>query len=122
MKLKLDENLGLSAAAIFVAAGHDASTVSDQGLSGEPDHHVAEVSRREGRCLVTLDLDFANPLIFPPERASGIAVLRLPPRPSPQDLEVLCRTLANGLETSDIEGRLWIVQRDRIRIYGDNEI
>jgi predicted nuclease of predicted toxin-antitoxin system len=121
VKLKLDENLGRSAAAIFTAAGHDTSTVGDQGLSGGPDHQVAEVSRRERRCLVTLDLDFANPLVFPPEDTSGIAVLRLPPRPAPADLEALCRTLTGALETTQMEGRLWIVQPGRIRVYGDAE-
>jgi predicted nuclease of predicted toxin-antitoxin system len=118
VKLKLDENLGRSAVEIFAAAGHDTSTVAEQGLSGEPDHQVAEVSRRERRCLVTLDLDFANPLVFPPEHTSGIAVLRLPPRRAPADLEALCRTLTGALETTQIEGRLWIVQPGRLRVYG----
>ena len=31
----------------------------------------------EARGLVTLDLDFANPLVFPPEDFAGIAVLRV---------------------------------------------
>jgi len=31
----------------------------------------------KNRCIVTLDLDFLNPLVFPPEDYSGIAVLRL---------------------------------------------
>src|SRR5260370_26797629 len=32
----------------------------------------------ENRCLVSLDLDFADVVRFPPHRTSGIAVLRLP--------------------------------------------
>jgi len=121
VKLKLDENLGRSAVDVFTAAGLEASTVAQQGLSGEPDHRIAEVSRREGRCLVTLDLDFGNPLVFPPEEAAGIAVLRLPPRPSPKDLEALCLTLAKALEETDVAGSLWIVQIGRIRVYGGDE-
>lgn len=36
MKLKLDENLPNELALVFRNAGHDAVTVLDQGLSGEP--------------------------------------------------------------------------------------
>lgn len=38
---------------------------------------------RERSVDVTLDLDFANPLVFEPRRHSGIAVLRMPPKASP---------------------------------------
>lgn len=39
---------------------------------------LIELCRQEGRAIVTLDLDFANPLRFKPSHFSGIAVLRLP--------------------------------------------
>lgn len=45
------------------------------------------------------------------------AVLRLPPRPSHGDLLTLVQTLANALEHERIEGKLWIVEAGRIRIY-----
>ena len=64
VKLKLDENLGRHAATLFRDAGHDVATVPDQGLSGAEDRRIIEASRSERRCLVTLDLDFGNPLIL----------------------------------------------------------
>lgn len=76
MRLKLDENLGTRSAALFRRAGHDVATVRDQRLAGAPDRKLIEICRAEGRCLVTLDLDFGNPLLFDPARYSGIAVLR----------------------------------------------
>jgi len=117
MKLKFDENLGKAAAARFQTAGHDAQTVRSQGLSGETDRKVIAVCQTEQRCLVTLDLDFANPLLFDPAEYAGIAVLRLPPRLSHQDLVGACDTLIAGLGKGDIAGKLWIVQRGRIREY-----
>jgi hypothetical protein len=42
----------------------------------------------EARCLVTLDLDFANPLRFPPAGYAGIVV-----------------------------GKLWIIEPGRVREY-----
>jgi len=117
MRLKLDENLGRAAADVFHAYGHDVQTVLGQGLSRAPDHEVIRVCESERRCLVTLDLDFGNPLVFDPAQYSGIAVLRLPARPSHQDIVDACQTLIVGLKEADIRGKLWIVQRGRIREY-----
>ncbi len=60
---------------MIAAAGHDVASVADQGLEGSLDGDLLEYCRAEGRCLVTLDLDFATPLVFLPSRYPGIAVL-----------------------------------------------
>ena len=121
MRLKLDENLGKRCAEMFREAGHDVSTVPEQDLQGAPDPSIIETCLREGRCLVTLDLDFGNPLIYRPSRYPGIAVLRLPGHPAADDLEDGVRTLNGGLQRDSIEGRLWIVQRGRIRQYQEED-
>lgn len=71
MNLKLDENLGKIVADTLRKAGHNVSTVADEGLHGSDDRRVIERSRQENRCLVTLDLEFGNPLIFRPSEYSG---------------------------------------------------
>lgn len=80
MKAKLDENLGSRGAQVLESAGWDVATTSDQGLNGAADETLASVCRRENRCIVTLDMDFANPLLHPPHDYSGIVVVRLPGR------------------------------------------
>ncbi|MCX5810098.1 MAG: DUF5615 family PIN-like protein [Proteobacteria bacterium] len=97
MKLKLDENLGKSAATIFRNAGHDTATIAEEGLKGAHDSKIIEMCKAEARCLVTLDMDFGNPLVFYPEKYNGIAVLRLPYMPSYDDLLDACRTLIAAL-------------------------
>jgi predicted nuclease of predicted toxin-antitoxin system len=117
VKLKLDENLGRRGREILAAAGHDVSTVVEQNLTGSEDTDLIGHCGAEGRCLVTLDLDFSNPLVFLPSRYAGIAVLRLPQKPSHADLLSLVQTLVEALKHEEINGRLWIVERGRIRIY-----
>ena len=117
MRLKLDENLGRRSAELLRKAGHDVATVSDEGLLGAPDRKLMAAAASENRCLVTLDLEFANPLVFAPEEQAGIAVLRLPRQPSFTDLFDACRTLSIALLSADIKGKLWVVQKGRIREY-----
>jgi predicted nuclease of predicted toxin-antitoxin system len=117
LKLKLDENLGRRSEEILVAAGHDVSTVRQQHLEGVVDADLIERCRTEKRGLVTLDLGFANPLTFLPSRYAGIAVLRLSQKPSAAHLATLVRTLAEALESEQLEGKLWIVESGRVRIY-----
>lgn len=117
MKVKLDENLGRREADRLRVAGHDVATVCEQGMVSAADRQLIEACRRERRCLVSLDLDFANPLLFRPSDHAGIAVLRLPPKPTADDLLALMDALAAELKTASIAGKLWVVERHRIRQY-----
>ena len=117
MKFKLDENLGRRGRDLLTAAGHNVATVFDQNLSQASDPEIIAVCREEQRCLVTLDLDFGNPLRFNPNDYCGIAVLRLPAKCTHEDLLTAILTLAKAVETESIDQALWIVERERIRIY-----
>lgn len=117
MKLKLDENFGRRCVDILSSAGHDVATIAGQRMSGAADEDVIQASHAESRCLVTLDLDFANPLRFRPAGYSGIAVVRLSGRASYAELIRTVNTFAKALDTESIRGKLWIVEIDRIRIY-----
>ncbi|MEK7274458.1 MAG: DUF5615 family PIN-like protein [Candidatus Desantisbacteria bacterium] len=117
MKFKLDENFGTRTQQLFREAGHNVQTVHDQRLHGCSDRHLYEVCCDEQRCLVTLDLDFAEITRFPPAQASGMVVIRVPRNPSLALLEQLIRQFLYALIQMPAEKRLWIVEVGRIRIH-----
>ncbi len=119
MRLKLDENLGRLTAELLRGSGHDVETVPSQYLCSASDRVLIERCRAEFRCLVTLDLDFGNPLLFRPAAYAGIVVLRMPPKPTREDLVVCVRTLNAALAADEVRGKLWMVQRGRVRKYQD---
>jgi len=49
VKFKIDENLSPSLATMFEAAGHDAHSVVQQALGGQPDERIIDVCSREQR-------------------------------------------------------------------------
>ena len=117
MKFKIDENMPLAAAAILRQAGHDAETVFDEQLAGGNDQQLAQVCQREGRALVTLDLDFSDIREYPPAEYGGIVVLR----PHVQErgpVLYLVEAMLRLLDDEELPGHLWIVERTRARIRG----
>ncbi len=115
MKFKLDENLSPTLAKLFVAAGHDAHSVVEQNLGGQPDERVIDVCSGEQRALITFDLDFSNIQAYPPQRFAGIVVLRLATQAHKVAEAAIERILAL-LPHERLTSTLWIIEEDRVRI------
>ncbi|MHB8973998.1 MAG: DUF5615 family PIN-like protein [Pirellulaceae bacterium] len=115
MRLKIDENLHSDVAELLRTHGHDAETVWDEGLQGHPDPAIAEAARREGRVVVTLDLDFGDIRKYPPEQYRGLIVLRVVDQSRGHILRVMERVIA-VLNCAPLDGRLWVVSEAGIRI------
>jgi predicted nuclease of predicted toxin-antitoxin system len=73
MKVKVDENLPLQIALELRSRAHDVHTVGEEGLTGRADSDIWQAAQREGRILLTQDLDFSDTRKFlPGTRRAGI--------------------------------------------------
>lgn len=115
MKFKLDENVPRRAGDLLTNAGHDVSTVRNEGLTGEPDAIVARTAAAEEMMLVTLDKDLGDLRSFPPGTHPGIIVMRLADQSAPRVTTVL-RSLLQGFDLADLVGCLVVVEDTRVRI------
>jgi predicted nuclease of predicted toxin-antitoxin system len=116
VKFKLDENLDTRLAVLLTERGHEADSVAGEGLSGAPDEQLFVKCNEENRILITLDLDFADPLRFPPAGGPGIMVLR-PQRNTLSMIREILTAVLLALEQDRIDGSLWIVEPGRVRAY-----
>ena len=78
MRFKIDENLPAELRDDLRVAGHEADTVSDQGLAGASDPHLVERVYSEGRVLFTMDKGIADVRIFEPGHQSAVVLFRPP--------------------------------------------
>ena len=77
MKVKLDENMPTAMSDLFLRAGHDTATVTEEGLRGADDKQILKKATAEGRIVITFDAGFGNIRKYPIGEHAGIVVFRL---------------------------------------------
>ena len=117
IKFKIDENLPVEVANLLTENGYDAKTVLQENLAGTPDNNISIICQREKRTLVTLDTDFADIRMYPPQNYSGLIILRLKRQDKSNLLKVIKR-LIPLLQDEQLECHLWLVDEKRVRISG----
>ena len=115
MKFKCDENLPKTACEILKKAGYDATDIWEQKLEGCEDEFLIEKCKKEGRILISLDLDFSDIRTYPPRNSPGIIVLRLK-KFNIQQINEKIRQLIKTLVRESPEKKLWIMEKSKVRI------
>lgn len=114
-KFKIDENLPCELSGFFNAEGHDSLTVNEQQLGGCDDEDLILICRKEKRILVTLDFDFSDIRVYPPQKHHGIVIFKSADQ-SKKTVLKLAKNFLSVLEKELVQKSLWIVEIDRVRI------
>jgi predicted nuclease of predicted toxin-antitoxin system len=115
MRFKVDENLPAELVADLRAAGHDADTVSDQGLTGASDMMIMARVGVEARAMLTMDKGIADVRRYPPDQNAGIVLFR-PKTTGRHSTLAFVRQHLPALLQSNLTGRLFVVSETGIRI------
>lgn len=116
IRIKVDEDLPAEVADVLRAAGHDASSVVEQGLTGKADDHLWLHVQRESRILFTADKGFADVRQHPPGTHRGIVLFRLP-RESRAGYLRLITVLLEAFHLEDAMGAIVVVSPDVVRVH-----
>lgn len=117
MRFKIDENLPVESAELLQKAGYESDTVYSERITGTDDKTISKICQKEGRTLLTLDLGFSDIRTYPPVDFPGLIVLRLSRQDKIHVLEII-RKIIVAISKEELEGKLWIVEENRIRIRG----
>ncbi|MFO0969697.1 MAG: DUF5615 family PIN-like protein [Gemmataceae bacterium] len=115
MKFKIDENLPADIAADLKAAGHDADTVSAEGLTGAIDSVILAHVQTEERTLLTMDKGIADVRAYPPDQYAGIVLFRPRTTGYQATLSFVRQHLPTLLQAT-LAGHLFVVSESGIRV------
>jgi len=96
-------------------------SVYEEGIAGCSDRSLFDTCRSEGRCLITMDLDFSDVTRFPPSDSSGIVVFRVPKGAGIIMLKQLVKQYLKSLSRISGNEQLCIVEPGRIRLHQAQE-
>jgi predicted nuclease of predicted toxin-antitoxin system len=116
MRFLIDANLPRAVIAVVQSLGHQVEFARDIGLASATDEQIAKHALQYGAALLTRDLDFADIRQYPPDRYSGIVVLRLPDTAVAEEIAAaLERFLSEPGFIASLARRLAVVELDRVR-------
>lgn len=115
LAFKLDENLSRHLKSELAVLGLDSLTAADEGLLSHPDAEIAAAARHEERVLLTLDLDFANVIKYPPGSHPGIVLFR-PSTLGPRAVNRFIVTFLREYDLTAVSGCLLVVEPGRVRV------
>jgi predicted nuclease of predicted toxin-antitoxin system len=115
VRIKLDENIPVSAAEPLRSAGHNADTVVDEGLAGAPDVEVLANAASSDRLVVTLDRGFADLRVHPLGSHAGIIVLRVKDQSPPAIVQEV-QSLLGAVDIDGLSGCVSVFRAGTIRV------
>ena len=114
MKFLIDMPVTPDAVPWLRGAGHEAVHASAVGLAHASDRQVLDVARREGRIVITADLDYPRLLALQQADGPGVILFRGGSYSDAEMLDLLARVLAQSAALH-LEHSIVVVDRRRIR-------
>ena len=116
MKFLADMGISPQTAAFLNGLGHDTTHLSNQGLHEMSDSDILDKARREGRILLTADLDFGYLMAVSGSRMPSVVLFRLQDM-RPHSVNLHLNEVVRRCESELLTGSFITVTQRRIRIH-----
>ncbi len=114
MKFLIDMPVSPQIATWLIEKGHDAVHASNVGLYKTKDKDILEEARRQGRVIITADLDYPQLLAMSRSKDPGIILFR-GGNYSEQEMLNLLKKVFDCVEESKLLNSITVVDKARIR-------
>jgi len=111
----IDASLPRSTKAAIESLGHNVVDVRDILSPASPDTEIASLALEQNRVILTRDFDFANILLYPPEKYQGIIVLKVRAL-KPVEINSIIELFLKTASPESILHSLIILEPNRYRI------
>jgi len=108
-----DENIPRTVVELLRAKGYDVKWVVEAGLQGADDNSLYKLAVEEQRVVISFDDYFAQRAHIDERHPLGVVILKFKPN-NAQEVALLLNEALNIV--GDLQGKLVIVQRTRIRV------
>lgn len=115
MRLLADQDVWAATVRAMRDAGHDVVRSAESVGARAPDSEVLRAAERDGRILLTRDLDFGRLMLAWPPRPTGVIILRFGRRLTELVHAELLGVLASHSH-EEIQGALVVVEAGRHRL------
>lgn len=113
LKFLLDADMPRSSAEVIRALGLDVEDVRDLGMRYSADIDIIEYAQKDGRVVVTRDLDFGSVLQYPTH--PGTIILRLPSEYTAREINDALREFLRSVKRQILKEAIVIVEIGRYR-------
>ncbi len=110
MRFLIDEDVPAKLIGVLRAAGHEVERVAPSSS----DQAIAPRAKAEGRILITLDKDFTNSALFPPNQYTIVHIQFHPPYA--QDIITAVMDLLKTLPAEKFQGLIILQRAGSIRV------
>ena len=114
LKFLLDENVKAKVGKFLKLEGFDVISAT----KGFSDSKLANISKSEGRILVTNDSDFTNPIEFSKEKVFSVVLVVIPQDKPEVFIPAFSRLLKNKSKSADFEGNLIELMENDFEVSG----
>jgi predicted nuclease of predicted toxin-antitoxin system len=115
MKFFIDANLPYSSKAVFESYGQTWHA-RDLKLMAAPDEKVLQAAVGKGAILITKDLEFGNPYIFPWDSHHGVVVVRVPFYFTAGQTNKVLRRALQSTDISTFKDSVTVIEPGKIRV------